>query len=381
MDREPVADLDAVRQAWTRLAEDDPLWAILSQPGKQGGRWDEREFFRSGEREISELLARLADLGLEVGRETCLDFGCGVGRLTQPLAAHFGTAHGVDIAEPMIEHARRYNRAGDRCHYHLNIEPNLRLFEEGKFDLVYSNIVLQHMPPAASLGYLGEFVRVLRPGGTAVFQVPAERQAPPLKPGQTRNADALPYEAFRATIEMLSPRRRFRPGARRRISLLVGNASAWAWPVAGTADGRLGVRVANQWRADGGRVVRRDDGRETLPRDLAPDQTVKVELAVEAPRVPGRYQLVLDLVQEDVAWFSDRGSPPLSVPVTVSGRPVAEAVGPTVENPGFEMHAVPREDVEAVVAAAGGRVVAALPDRSTGDNWVSYMYVATKLPR
>jgi SAM-dependent methyltransferase len=40
---------------------------------------------------------------------------------------------------------------------------------------VYSSITLQHVPPPANLRYVGEFLRILRPGGVAVFQVPNGR--------------------------------------------------------------------------------------------------------------------------------------------------------------------------------------------------------------
>jgi ubiquinone/menaquinone biosynthesis C-methylase UbiE len=45
------------------------------------------------------------------------------------------------------------------------------MFEEGQFDLVYSSLVLQHLPPASARAYLREFARVVRPGGAIVVQV------------------------------------------------------------------------------------------------------------------------------------------------------------------------------------------------------------------
>src|ERR1700682_912533 len=51
-----------------------------------------------------------------------LDFGCGVGRLTQGPASYFASVRGVDIAPSMIELAKRHNRYPDVCHYDLNCE-------------------------------------------------------------------------------------------------------------------------------------------------------------------------------------------------------------------------------------------------------------------
>jgi ubiquinone/menaquinone biosynthesis C-methylase UbiE len=107
-------------------------------------------------------------------RRRVLDFGCGVGRLTQALAGYFDQAYGVDIAASMIDQARRYNRHGERCNYVLNQAPHLRCFEDSTFDLVYSKFTLQHMPPRYVRRYLREFIRVAAPGGVIVFTLPSE---------------------------------------------------------------------------------------------------------------------------------------------------------------------------------------------------------------
>jgi ubiquinone/menaquinone biosynthesis C-methylase UbiE len=73
----------------------------------------------------------------------------------------------------MIEQAEQHNRHGDRCRHLLNGDNNLRMFPDGSFDMVYSSITLQHLPPRHIRGYLREFVRVLRPGGLLIFQLPA----------------------------------------------------------------------------------------------------------------------------------------------------------------------------------------------------------------
>jgi SAM-dependent methyltransferase len=78
----------------------------------------------------------------------------------------------------MIQQARALNAHGERCAYHLNDRSDLALFPDATFDLVYSNIVLQHVPPRNALRYVGELVRVLRPGGLLVFQLPAGMRMP-----------------------------------------------------------------------------------------------------------------------------------------------------------------------------------------------------------
>ena len=157
---------------WDHLGRTDPLWAILTEPGRRHGGWDAAEFFATGEREIAEVMDRAAAFGLPVARGAALDFGCGVGRLTQALADRFEQVTGVDIAPAMLEGARAYNRHGDRCRYLLNEHNHLHALGDGAFDLVYSRITLQHLPRRHIRAYLAEFVRVLRPGGLLVFQLP-----------------------------------------------------------------------------------------------------------------------------------------------------------------------------------------------------------------
>ena len=95
-----------LRQTWDYLGEHDPLWAILSFPQKRGNRWQLEEFFATGRDEIDAVLKDVANRFPDVPRCCALDFGCGVGRLTRALAAHFDRVIGVDVAASMIRQAR-----------------------------------------------------------------------------------------------------------------------------------------------------------------------------------------------------------------------------------------------------------------------------------
>lgn len=162
-------DLRAIGEGWERAAHEDALFNILTIPGKENGRWIEEEFFAQGVTEISEILERVSDLIGPKGR--ALDFGCGVGRLTQALAAHFDEAHGVDIAPEMIRKAEEFSKL-DNTRFHLNLTSDLSQFETDSFDFIYTRIVLQHMPPEYQEGYVREFIRILSPVGLAVFDIP-----------------------------------------------------------------------------------------------------------------------------------------------------------------------------------------------------------------
>jgi SAM-dependent methyltransferase len=161
-----------LRRHWEAFGRTDPLWANLTNEEKRGGGWTPEVFFRTGEDEIREVLDFVASLPAEVTLHRALDFGCGVGRLAQALAARFEEVWGVDIAPSMIEQAERYNRYPDVCRYYLNDRPDLGRFDTGFFDFIYSNIVLQHIRPKDQRLTLAELVRVLAPAGLLVFQLP-----------------------------------------------------------------------------------------------------------------------------------------------------------------------------------------------------------------
>src|SRR4029453_17456242 len=93
---------DDIRDYWDKHAAHDPLWAVLSEDSKSGGRWDVARFFQTGVSEIASVLYQLESRGLDLARGSALDFGCGVGRLTQALAPHFRHVTGVDVSPRML---------------------------------------------------------------------------------------------------------------------------------------------------------------------------------------------------------------------------------------------------------------------------------------
>jgi len=159
---------------WNDLGEMDPFWAILTAPEGKHGRWDVDKFFRTGEHDIEGVMATARQLGFPRQQQAALDFGCGVGRLTRALSRHFDESWGVDISERMVERARELNAEWTGCRFVVNGATDLRLFPDRHFDLVFSLIVLQHIPRRPVIRkYLAEFVRVLKPGGLLVFQLPS----------------------------------------------------------------------------------------------------------------------------------------------------------------------------------------------------------------
>jgi trans-aconitate methyltransferase len=149
------------------------MWAVCTDPTKEGRKWNSEDFFATGEREINTVINHVEHLGIHPNFEgTALDFGCGVGRLTQALAKRFKKTHGVDISSTMIDEAKRFNAFGRDCEYHVNSDTKLRMFRPRQFDFIYTSIVLQHIPTKYISKYIRALLHLLKPSGIFVFQVP-----------------------------------------------------------------------------------------------------------------------------------------------------------------------------------------------------------------
>jgi ubiquinone/menaquinone biosynthesis C-methylase UbiE len=162
--------LEKLGNVWESLAERDALWAILTDPGKAGGKWSVAEFMATGEAEIETVMNYLAAINCmpDTGG-AALDFGCGVGRLTQAIAPRFSSCVGLDISQQMVLKAEALNRY-KQCRYVANQSTRLP-FEDEEFSFIYTNIVLQHMPRHLSKAYLHELLRVLKRSGVLVFGI------------------------------------------------------------------------------------------------------------------------------------------------------------------------------------------------------------------
>jgi SAM-dependent methyltransferase len=383
-------DIKELQRNWDELGKRDAFGNIITDPA-MSGKWQKGEFFKSGEEEIASLMAYIESLGLAVPNGTALDFGCGVGRLTQSLCRHFEVCHGIDIAPSMIAHAKRYNRFGERCRYSLNATDDLRIFQNNHFNLVYSNIVLQHMKPEYSSRYIGEFLRVLRPGGLIIFQLPSERVGGVKVMQNDGGSGRLPDSGFRAKISILDRPTSMNSCSRGQIRVRVKNVSESTWPASGEPDGRFKINLGNHWKHRNGTVIVNDDGRVGLPADLAAGEDVELVLTVSCPARPGVLLLELDIVQEGVAWFGDKGSATATVEVKVNhgissvrwvlGR-LLGGIGSLFPSktfcPRMEMYGIAKSEVIKLIEKSGGKIVDVIEYNVSGDEWLSYRYCVTK---
>jgi CelD/BcsL family acetyltransferase involved in cellulose biosynthesis/peptidoglycan/xylan/chitin deacetylase (PgdA/CDA1 family)/ubiquinone/menaquinone biosynthesis C-methylase UbiE len=361
--------LAELRNTWDALGATDPLWAISMRPDRKYQTWDLDEFFASGESEIAADLRHVKRLGMVVGTASALDFGCGIGRITQSLARRFERVVGVDVSPRLIAEARRLDTGERRATYFEQRREDLSAFADGSFDFVYCCNVLYAMPTQLGLQYLREFMRVVAPGGVVFFQIPVEFRDQPSQ---------LPPEAFRAEVSFAAPAS-LGAGQATILPVTVRNTSPRRWP-ASFCDGRTqDLRVGNHWLDDTGRVVVPDDGRAHLPKPLRPGESVTVPLNITAPDTPGHYVLQADVVVEGVAWFAGRGSPvpSVAVEVTASAPQAPPQVAPGME-PVMATHVIPRSLIEQAIVDGGGQLIDAREDARAGAVWRSVQFTVVK---
>jgi len=132
----------------------------------------------------------------------------------------------------------------------------------------------------------------------------------------------LPDKAFKAEITLVDPPAKLRVGQKETIQVKVRNASEVMWWSRGARlntrpDNKFFLAVGNRWLKADGSLLTNMDGRYGLPKDLAAGDEAQVSLQVTAPKEPGEYTLEVDMLQEQVAWFSEKGSQTARTKITV----------------------------------------------------------------
>jgi ubiquinone/menaquinone biosynthesis C-methylase UbiE len=158
----------ATTKDWRAVAKVDPLWAVASWPNRRG-RWERDAFYKTGEDDWGAFVQRWRRFDPDVGNGVCIDVGCGVGRVSAPMAATFDSVIAVDVSSEMIGLAREVCPPNVAF---LEVEgPSIPL-KDASVDAAFSVHVLQHLSADDARASLIEIARVLRPGGSAMIHVP-----------------------------------------------------------------------------------------------------------------------------------------------------------------------------------------------------------------
>ena len=123
---------------------------------------------------------------------------------------------------------------------------------------------------------------------------------------------------LRAELTLRSPwPERFALGETFRVDLQVRNAGDTLW-LGGGFLRRGGVTLGVKIFDEAGTVCDEFHGEPALPRAVAPNESFSVTIERRGPTAPGRYTLKIDLVDQYICWFEERGSTALYLPMVIS---------------------------------------------------------------
>ena len=173
-----VACVAKIKKVWSHLGETKPHFSVLTHadflPENLAENLD--AFWSSGEGEAANLAKMLNRYGFrDLADKVCVEYGCGVGRVSIGLAQRFSQIHCYDISPGHLSLAtqRAQDVGATDLQTHLCTENPLDPLE--KCDFFFSRIVFQHNPPPVIFQLFKNALQSLNREGVAIIQVPTYR--------------------------------------------------------------------------------------------------------------------------------------------------------------------------------------------------------------
>lgn len=158
------------KNKWEKLAKSDASYYVFSDKIISN---DEEKYRASGASDLKKFVLddeQLSGYLTNKSAKTCLEFGCGNGRMSEFLAANFKYVYAVDISARMITVAKKRLARLPNIGYIISDGEKIDLPEKS-VDFVFSYAVLQHFPSKSMVkNTLREFYRVMNNGAVAKIQ-------------------------------------------------------------------------------------------------------------------------------------------------------------------------------------------------------------------
>lgn len=167
-----MGERHASTEEWRAIARGPrPLYHILTWHDIED--WAPDDFYSVGQSDWEDFHHHWSHYADDLSG-TCLEIGCGAGRMTRMLAGQFDFVHAMDVSEDMIAKARA--ASPDNVRFHQVDGTELPVDDES-LDAVFSVHVLQHLDDFPDVSeYIGEAYRALGSGGTLMVHIPVERR-------------------------------------------------------------------------------------------------------------------------------------------------------------------------------------------------------------
>ena len=160
---------------WIHLGEKEPYWGVITNSRFKTENISPNaidDFYRSGVVDVETVVSRFRGLFADFKPGTALDFGCGVGRMTFPMAKYAGSVCGVDISPGMLSKAEERKNV-------LNVETVTFANEVPKqeYDWINSFLVFQHIPPKRGYSIVDELLSMVSASGFVSLEFSFARDA------------------------------------------------------------------------------------------------------------------------------------------------------------------------------------------------------------
>lgn len=199
--------------------DSDPLWGVATWKGKNKGGdnpWTDEEFYELGRSDWQDFVEHWGRYGVD--NTTCLEIGCGAGRLTKHMADYFGELHAIDVSEGMIEYARK-RITSPRVHFHV-VNGNSIPLPDRTVTAVFSTHVFQYFDTLDdATAYFREIARALVPNGTMMIHLPVFSW-----PHGMGNLPRQLYEVRRKLSALVANLKRWRINQGRFVPLMRGQS-------------------------------------------------------------------------------------------------------------------------------------------------------------
>lgn len=148
------------------------MWGVATWDDKERYRpdpWTNEDFYKLGISDWQDFIAQWRVYG--VCNHSCIEIGCGAGRITMHMAKFFKSFQAIDVSEGMLAYARKHIK-DPKILFFLVDGINLPIADKS-LTAAFSTHVFQHFD---SLSYASEYFqeisRVLTSGGTIMIHVP-----------------------------------------------------------------------------------------------------------------------------------------------------------------------------------------------------------------
>ena len=161
------------KSVWEYFGENDPYFAVNTLSEMRSETIDKETialFFERGEEYIERIWNEIAEnfiADFKPGRS--LDFGCGVARMTLPIARRSKEAVGVDISQNMLDVAAENAKMFGVENVSFIRGDDTLSRVSGEFDFIHSFVVFQHIDPKIGERIFKKMVESLSQNGIGVL--------------------------------------------------------------------------------------------------------------------------------------------------------------------------------------------------------------------